>query len=94
MAVLDWRLVKHKGRLATQFLIQWSDALPEDATWEFHSSLEDRFPNFKPWGQGLPQGAQGGGRIITTSAAVPAGSSSLALMGAALAREVQGIKKV
>lgn len=52
VAILDGRLVKSRGRPATQLLAQWSNTFPEDATWEFYASLKSRFPDFEPWGQG------------------------------------------
>lgn len=56
VAVLDRRLVKLKGRPATELLIQWSNSFPEDATWEFYSSLKSKFPTFEPCGQGSSEG--------------------------------------
>lgn len=46
VAVLDRRLVKYKGRPATQVLIQWSGSFPEDATWEIYHELLSKFPTF------------------------------------------------
>lgn len=39
VAILDRRLVKYKGRPATQVLIQWSNSFPEDATWELYQEM-------------------------------------------------------
>ncbi|KAF7119456.1 hypothetical protein RHSIM_Rhsim13G0234900 [Rhododendron simsii] len=65
VAVLDRRLVKFKGRPATQFLVQWSNSYPEDATWEFYQQLKDKYPAFQPCGQGSSQGG-GNDRPVTT----------------------------
>jgi hypothetical protein len=40
--VLDW---KTNGELPPQVLIQWSDALPEDATWESLPDMQIAYPN-------------------------------------------------
>lgn len=52
IAVLDRRLVKKGQRPATMVLVQWSNSIPEDATWEEWSQLSERYPEFNPWGWG------------------------------------------
>jgi hypothetical protein len=42
VAVLDW---KTNGELPPQVLIQWSDAFPEDATWESLPDMQIAYPN-------------------------------------------------
>ncbi|KAF7126763.1 hypothetical protein RHSIM_Rhsim11G0085700 [Rhododendron simsii] len=44
VALLDRRLVNHKGKPATQVLIQRSNSFPEDATWEYYQDFQARFP--------------------------------------------------
>lgn len=61
VALLDRRLVKHKGKPATQVLIQWSNSFPEDATWEYYQDFQARFPHFMPCAQSSFQG----GRNVT-----------------------------
>ncbi|XP_039037482.1 uncharacterized protein LOC120174809 [Hibiscus syriacus] len=34
-----------------QFLIQWINMRPDDATWEDYTVLKNQFPNFDHWGQ-------------------------------------------
>lgn len=52
MTILDRRLVKHRGRAATQVLIQWSNQPREHATWEYLFDIQHQYPQFDPWGQG------------------------------------------
>lgn len=48
VAVLDRRLVKHRGKAAIQLLIHWSNQPEENATWEYFTDLQERFPHFDP----------------------------------------------
>nr|CAD1821648.1 unnamed protein product [Ananas comosus var. bracteatus] len=52
VAVLDRRLVKHRGKATTQLLIQWFNQPVEHATWEYLPDLQRQYPHFNPWGQG------------------------------------------
>lgn len=56
VTILDRRLVKHKGKAATQLLVQWANTFPEEASWEFYTHLQAKFPEFLPCGQGSQQG--------------------------------------
>ncbi|KAF7153068.1 hypothetical protein RHSIM_Rhsim01G0082100 [Rhododendron simsii] len=49
VAILDRRLVKQHNRPVTKVWIQWSNSIPEDATWEstWHD-IQQRFPLFQP----------------------------------------------
>lgn len=44
--ILDRKLVKQNNLPVALVLIQWSDALPEDATWEPYHKLKLRYPDF------------------------------------------------
>ncbi|KAF7147605.1 hypothetical protein RHSIM_Rhsim03G0132800 [Rhododendron simsii] len=55
VAILDRRLVKHGGKVATQLLVQWANTFPEEASWEFYTHLQAKFPKFLPCGQGSQQ---------------------------------------
>lgn len=46
VAILDRQLVKRFNKAGTRVLIQWSDSLPEEATWEFYDMLQKKFPDF------------------------------------------------
>ncbi|KAA8524513.1 hypothetical protein F0562_010936 [Nyssa sinensis] len=48
IAILDRKLIKKHDRPFTMVLVQWSNSIPEDATWESWHSLQQRFPHFKP----------------------------------------------
>lgn len=52
VAILDRRLIKYKGKPATEVLVQWSNSFQEDATWVLYQTLRNQFPQFEPWGQG------------------------------------------
>ncbi|KAF7117140.1 hypothetical protein RHSIM_RhsimUnG0001600 [Rhododendron simsii] len=56
VAVLDRRLVKYRGHAATQLLVQWANTFPEEASWEFYTHLQAKFPDFLPCGRGSQQG--------------------------------------
>ena len=46
--ILERRISKKGNRAATQVLVKWSDSYPEDATWEYLSDLQAKFPHFDP----------------------------------------------
>lgn len=46
VAILDTRMVKVRQRLEKEVLVQWSNLLPEDATWERAHTLQVQFPEF------------------------------------------------
>lgn len=48
LAILDRKLVKCNNRPSTEVLVQWSNSIPEDATWENWYELQQRFPQFQP----------------------------------------------
>ncbi|KAF7141723.1 hypothetical protein RHSIM_Rhsim06G0106900 [Rhododendron simsii] len=48
LAILDRKLVKQNNRPSTKVLVQWSNSIPEDATWENWYDLQQRFPHFQP----------------------------------------------
>ncbi|KAH9699109.1 hypothetical protein KPL71_024219 [Citrus sinensis] len=47
-SVLDRRVVKRSNRPYMQWLVQWSNSFPEDATWEDAVKIQEKFPLFKP----------------------------------------------
>ncbi|KAF7144954.1 hypothetical protein RHSIM_Rhsim04G0143300 [Rhododendron simsii] len=60
MAVLDRRMVKRGNKAVIQWLVQWVNSFPEDATWVDHSEIEAKHPQFQP--QGCVQAA---GNVIS-----------------------------
>lgn len=48
LQILDRRLVKRNNRAITQVLVEWSNSVPEDATWEDYQALKQQFPSFDP----------------------------------------------
>ncbi|OIT37800.1 putative mitochondrial protein [Nicotiana attenuata] len=48
IAVLGRRMIKRGNKAVTQVLIQWSNLLPEEATWEDYGFIKSQFPNFEP----------------------------------------------
>ncbi|CAL5333729.1 unnamed protein product [Camellia sinensis] len=48
MAVLDRRMVKRGNKAVVQWLVQWANSFPEDATWVDHSEIEAKYPQFQP----------------------------------------------
>ena len=56
IALIDKRTVKQHNNAVVQWLIHWSNAGPECATWENAQDIEEQFPTFDPWGQGSTQG--------------------------------------
>ncbi|KAK9232674.1 hypothetical protein WN943_022922 [Citrus x changshan-huyou] len=47
-SVLDRRVVKRSNRPYVQWLVQWSNSFPENATWEDAFKIQEKFPLFKP----------------------------------------------
>ncbi|GKC78618.1 gypsy/ty3 retroelement polyprotein, partial [Tanacetum coccineum] len=47
MEVLDRRLGKVGNAAQVYLLIRWSSGIVDDATWELHSDIAKRFPNFQ-----------------------------------------------
>ncbi|KAH9692146.1 hypothetical protein KPL70_016314 [Citrus sinensis] len=47
-SVLDRRVVQRSNRPCVQWLVQWSNSFPEDATWEDAVKIQEKFPWFKP----------------------------------------------
>lgn len=47
LAIVDSKSVYHKGQIKKQFLVQWSNGLPEDASWEDVDSLKQAFPSIQ-----------------------------------------------
>lgn len=48
LAILARRLEKRHNKPVTMVLVQWSNAVPEDATWEPLHKLLQQFPSFQP----------------------------------------------
>jgi hypothetical protein len=48
VAVLARKLIKRNNQAVVQFLVQWSNSNPEDATWEDASVISSQFPAFDP----------------------------------------------
>lgn len=48
VAVLARRLIPIDNKAVTQVLIQWSNSLPEDATWEDLLFIQAHYPLFHP----------------------------------------------
>ncbi|KAA8547401.1 hypothetical protein F0562_003735 [Nyssa sinensis] len=48
IAILDRKLIKKHDRPFTMVLVQWSNSIPKDGTWESWYSLQQGFPHFKP----------------------------------------------
>ncbi|GMI64735.1 hypothetical protein HRI_000142800 [Hibiscus trionum] len=46
--IIDRRIGKRGGRAVTEVLVEWSNAFPEDATWEVLYQLQQQFPDFNP----------------------------------------------
>lgn len=46
VAILDRQLVKRFNRAGVKVLVQWSDSIPEEATWEFYDVLQAQYPEF------------------------------------------------
>lgn len=46
--VLQRRMVKKNNQAVTQWLIQWSHSVPEDASWEDAKIIQEQFPEFNP----------------------------------------------
>lgn len=56
VAVLDKRSIKRRNHAVVQWLVQWTDASLEEASWEDAEQIEKKFPTFDPRGQGSFQG--------------------------------------
>lgn len=56
--LLDKRMVKKNNRAHVQWLIQWTNSAPEDATWESADRIAELYPTFDPWGQGSFNGGE------------------------------------
>ena len=48
IAILDRKIVKKHNKPHSLVLIQWSNSVPEDATWESWYDIHQRFPQFQP----------------------------------------------
>ncbi|GMI67577.1 hypothetical protein HRI_000427000 [Hibiscus trionum] len=48
LRIIDKRIGKRGGRAITEVLVEWTNAFPEDATWESLHQLQLRFPSFHP----------------------------------------------
>lgn len=46
--ILERRLVKRNNRAVTQILAEWSNSMPEDATWEDYYAIKNQLPSFEP----------------------------------------------
>ncbi|XP_057506036.1 uncharacterized protein LOC130789297 [Actinidia eriantha] len=48
VAILDRKIVKKHNKPYSLVLIQWSNSVPEDVTWESWHDIHQRFPQFQP----------------------------------------------
>lgn len=48
LAILDRKVVKKHNRPHSLVLVQWTNSIPEDATWESWTDFHQRFPSFQP----------------------------------------------
>lgn len=46
--ILDRKMVKQGNIVVVQWLVQWSNSIPEDATWENALQIQQQYPNFDP----------------------------------------------
>lgn len=46
--LLDRRMIKKGNRAVIQWLVQWSHAIPEDASWEDAAAIAEQYPDFNP----------------------------------------------
>lgn len=46
--ILDRRMVKMNNATVIQWLVQWSHAVPEDATCEDATAIQSQYPDFNP----------------------------------------------
>lgn len=44
--ILRRRMIKRNNQSVTQWLIQWSHSIPEEASWEDVDSIKEQFPEF------------------------------------------------
>lgn len=56
VSILESHQVKKGNSSSTQVLVQWSDAVAAEETWEDLVELKQRFPGALAWGQGQSQG--------------------------------------
>lgn len=56
VSILESHQVKKGNSSSTQVLVQWSDAVAGEETWEDLVELKQRFPGALAWGQGQSQG--------------------------------------
>jgi len=47
-AILERRLVKKGNKVVCQVLVQWLGLEADQATWEYLSELQHKFPSFQP----------------------------------------------
>lgn len=48
VAVLQRRMVKKDNKAVAQWLNQWSNTIPEDASWEDTATIQEQYPGFDP----------------------------------------------
>lgn len=48
ISILERRMIKKGNRAAVQWLVQWANLPPEEATWEDLAFLRSQFPGFNP----------------------------------------------
>lgn len=46
--ILGRKIIKKHNSPVTMVLVQWSNTIPEDATWEEWQKICREFPNFNP----------------------------------------------
>ncbi|KAH7849470.1 hypothetical protein Vadar_018321 [Vaccinium darrowii] len=46
--VLDRRMVKRGNKAVVQWLVQWLNSFPEDATWVDYQEIKSKYPQFHP----------------------------------------------
>ena len=46
--LLNKRMIKRNNAAVTQWLLQWSHSVPEDASWEDANVIQEQFPDFNP----------------------------------------------
>lgn len=47
-AILSRRLVKRGNKVVCQVLVKWTGIDDSQATWEYYSDLQHKFPSFHP----------------------------------------------
>lgn len=48
LVILDTKVVKFQNQDQVQYLVQWENSSPTDATWVVATTFEDRLPKFMP----------------------------------------------